>query len=77
MLWRNHNGEKNNKGSRNIINLQFAHDIDAPSEGEQELESLLEILDKTCAGSGTEISAEKTKLMANNVSGIQRKVKVK
>ena len=34
-------------GGRNITNLRFADDIDAPAEEEQELEALVESLDKT------------------------------
>ena len=32
-------------GGRNITNLRFADDIDAPAEEEQELEALVESLD--------------------------------
>ena len=64
-------------GSRNITNLQFANGIDAPPEEKQELEALVESLDKTCTRYKIEISAEKTKLMANSVNGIQREIKVK
>ena len=35
-------------GGRNISNLRFADDIDAVAEEEQELEVLVESLDKTC-----------------------------
>ena len=35
-------------GGRNIANLRFAEDIDALAEEEQELEALVESLDKTC-----------------------------
>ena len=35
-------------GGRNITNLRFAKDIDALAEEEQELEALVESLDKTC-----------------------------
>ena len=65
-----HDG-KVNIGGRNITNLRFADDIDALSEEEQELEALLESLDKTCTRYKMEISAEKTKLMANSDNGIQ------
>ena len=59
-------------GSRNITNLQFADDIDALAEEEQELEALVESLDKTCIRYKImEISAEKTKLMTNSANGIQ------
>ena len=59
-------------GGRNITNLQFADDIDALAEEEQELEALVESLDKTCTRYKMEISAEKTKLMTNSANGIQR-----
>ena len=52
-------------GGRNISNLRFADDIDALAEEEQELEALVESLDKTCTRYKMEISAEKTKLMAS------------
>ena len=35
-------------GGRNITNLRFADDIDALVEEEQDLEALVESLDKTC-----------------------------
>ena len=62
---------------RNITNLRFADDIDALAEEEQELEALVESLDKTCTRYKMEISAEKTKLMTNSTNGIQREIKVK
>ena len=61
----------------NITNLRFADDIDALAEEEQELEALVESLDKTCAKYKIELGAEKTKLMTNSANGIQREVKVK
>ena len=64
-------------GCRNITNLRFADDIDALAEEEQELEALVESLDKTCTRYKMEISAEKTKLMTNSANGIQREIKVK
>ena len=64
-------------GGRNITNLRFADDIDALAEEEQELEALVESLDKTCTRYKVEISAEKTKLMTNSANGIQREIKVK
>ena len=63
-------------GGRNITNLQFADDIDALAEEEQELEALVESLDKTCTRYKMEISAENTKLMTNSANGIQREIKV-
>ena len=35
-------------GGRNVTNLRFADDIDALAEEEQELEALVEYLDKSC-----------------------------
>ena len=64
-------------GGRNITNLRFADDIDALAEEEQELEALVESLDKICTRYKMEISAEKTKLMTNSANGIQREIKVK
>ena len=61
-------------GGRNITNLRFADDIDALAEEEQELEALVESLDKTCTRYKMEISAEKTKLMTNSANGIQREI---
>ena len=64
-------------GGRYITNLRFADDIDAPAEEEQELQALVENLDKPCTRYKMKISAEKTKLMTNSVNGIQREIKVK
>ena len=44
-------------GDRNITNLRYADDIDALAEEEQELEALVESLDKTCSRYKMEISA--------------------
>ena len=46
-------------------------------EEEQELEALVESLDKTFTRYKMEISAEKTKLMTNRANGTQREIKVK
>ena len=69
-----HDG-KVSTGGRNITNLRFADDIDALAEEEQELEALVESLDKTCTRYKMEISAEKTKLMTNSANGIQREIR--
>ena len=58
-------------GGRNIINLRFADDVDTLAEEEQELEALVECLDKTCTRYKMEINAEKTKLITNNVNDIK------
>ena len=41
-------------GRRNITNMEFADDIDAQAEEEQELEALVESLDKTCTKDQTD-----------------------
>ena len=64
-------------GGRNMTNLRFADDIDALPEEEEELEALVESLDKTCTRYKMEISAEKIKLMTNSANAIQRELKVK
>ena len=43
---------------------------------EEELAKLVERLDKASTAYGMEISAEKTKLMINNTSGINKEIKV-
>ena len=63
-------------GGRAITNLRFIDDVDGLA-GEEELAKLVECLDKTSTAYGTEISAEKTKLMTNNTSGINAEIKVK
>ena len=69
--------EHDGKVSRNITNLRFADDTDALAEEEQELEALVESLNKICTRYQMGISAEKTKLMKNSAKGIQREIKVK
>ena len=60
-----------------ITNLCFADDIDDLAGEEEELTKLVERLDKASTAYGMEISAEKTKLMTNNPSGINAEIKVK
>ena len=60
-------------GDRTITNLRFADDIDSLAGEEEELARLVERLDKASTAYGMEISAEKTKLMPNNTSGIQHR----
>ena len=57
-------------GGRTITNLRFADDIHGLAGEEEQLANLVERLDKACTAYGMEISAEKTKLMTNNTSGI-------
>ena len=62
-------------GGRTITNVLFADDIDGLAR-EEELANLVERLDKASTAYGMEISAEKTKLMSNNTSGINTEIKV-
>ena len=62
-------------GGRAITNLRLADDIEGLA-GEEELAKLAERLDKAFTAYGMEISAEKTKLMANNTSGLTAEIKV-
>ena len=57
-------------GGRTITNLRFADDIDGLAGEEEELANLVERQDKASTDYVKEISAEKTKLMTNNTSGI-------
>ena len=59
-------------GGRTITNLRFADDIDSVAGEEEELANLVERLDKASTAYRMKISAEKTKLMTNNTSGINR-----
>ena len=63
-------------GGRTITNLRFADDMDGLAGEEEELANLVERLDKASTAYGMEISAEKTKLMTNNTSGINTEIKV-
>ena len=55
---------------RTITNLRFVDGIDGLAGEEEELAKLVARLDKASTACGMEISAEKTKLMTNNTSGI-------
>ena len=61
---------------RTITNLHFADDADGLAGEEEELAKLVECLDKASTAYGMEISAEKTKLMTNNTSGMSTEIKV-
>ena len=63
-------------GGRTITNLRFADGIDGLAGEEEELANLAECFDKASTAYGIEISAEKTKLMTNNSSGINTEIKV-
>ena len=63
-------------GGRTITNPLFADDIDGLVGEEEQLAKLVERLDKASTAYGMEISAEKTKLMTNNSSGINIEIKV-
>ena len=57
-------------GGRTISNLRFADNINGLAGADEELAKLVGRLDKAATAYGMEISAEKTKLMTNNTSGI-------
>ena len=61
---------------RTVTNIRFADDIDGWAGVEEELAKWVEHLDKASTAYGMEISAEKTKLMTNNTSGINTEIKV-
>ena len=61
---------------RTITNLRFADDVDGSAEEEEELANLVERLDKASTSWDMEISAEETKLMTNNTTGINTEIKV-
>ena len=63
-------------GGRTITSLRFADDIDGLAGEEEELTNLVECHDKASTAYGMEISAEKTKLMKSNTSGINTEIKV-
>ena len=63
-------------GGRTIANLCFADDIDGLA-GEEEVANLVERLGRASTAYGMEISAEKTKLMTNNTSGIGINTEIK
>ena len=56
--------------------MRFADDIDGLAGEEEELANIAERLDKASTAYGMEISAEKTKLMTNNTSGINTEIEV-
>ena len=60
-----------------IYNLRFTDDIDCLAGEEEELVKSVERLDKASTANGMESSAEKTKLMTNNTSGMNTKIKNK
>ena len=62
-------------GGRTITNFRFADHINGLARKE-ELAKLLERLEKAYTAYGMEISAEKTKLMTNDTSGINTEIKV-
>ena len=63
-------------GGRTITSLRFADDIDGLTREEEDLAKLVQRLDKAFAAYGMEISAEKTKLMTNNTSFMNTKIKL-
>ena len=62
-------------GGRTINNLRFADDTDGLAGEEEEPANLVEHLDKASTVYGMEISAEKTKLRTNKISGINTDIR--
>ena len=62
-------------GGRTITNLRFADDVDGLAGEEEELANLVECLNKASTAYSMEISAEKTKRMTTNTSGINTEIK--
>ena len=62
-------------GGRTITNLRFVDDIDGLAGEEEKLAILVERLNKASTAYSMEISAEKTRLMTNNTSGINTQSK--
>jgi len=71
----NHKGTVN-IGDRTITNLRFADDIDGLQGKEKELAALVDQPDKISSAFEVEISAEKSKLMTNNIDGISIDIRV-
>ena len=69
----NHEGTAS-VGGREITNLRFADGIDGLAGEEEELANLVERLDEASTAYGMKISAEKTKKMRNNTSGINTEI---
>ena len=63
-------------GGKIITKLLFADDIDGLAREGEELAKLVEHLDKASTAYSMDISAEKTKLMTNDASGINTEIKV-
>ena len=61
-------------GGRTITTHCLADDIDGSAGEEEELAKLVERLNKASTAYGMEISAEKTKLMKTNTSGINTEI---
>ena len=74
LILKDHKGTVSIEG-RTITNLHFADDVDGLAGEEEELANLVERLDNSTAY-GMEISAEKTRMMKNNSSGINTQIKV-
>ena len=68
-----HDGKVSIAG-RNIYTLLFADGVDALADEEQEKEILVEKIDKICTSYKIEISAEKTKLIANSAYSTLREI---
>ena len=75
LILKDHKGTVSIEG-RTITNLHFADDVDGLAGEEETLANLVERLNKASTAYGMEISAEKTRMMKNNSSGINTEIKV-
>ena len=64
------------KYDKKVQDCYSGNQFDGLAGEEEELANLVERLDKACTTYGIEISAEKTKLMTNDTSGINTEIKV-
>ena len=63
-------------GGRTVTSLRFVEDINGLAGVEEELANLVEHLKKASTAYSMEISAEKTNLVTNDTSGINKEIKV-
>ena len=74
--WRNHTGTVS-IGGWNMMNLQFANDIDGLAGSEDELWQLLKHLEDTRQSYGMLINTSKTKVMSNTSYGFIDEITIK
>ena len=63
-------------GGRTTTNLKFADDIDGVAGSEAELKELISNINQASTDYGMEISAPKTKVMTNNITGMNEDISI-